>query len=106
MSARRWLYPVLALFALALIPLLLGAIAASLTYSTLPSLDALTDYRPKIPLRIYSAEGVLLGEFMRSDAIWCARGRSRHYEGSHLRPRIDSIRMAARLHGRFARCLV
>jgi penicillin-binding protein 1A len=29
----------------------------------LPSLDAITDYRPKIPLRIYSADNVLLGEF-------------------------------------------
>jgi penicillin-binding protein 1A len=29
----------------------------------LPSLDALVDYRPKIPLRIYSSEGVLIGEF-------------------------------------------
>ena len=29
----------------------------------LPSLEALTDYRPKIPLRVYSAEGVLIGEF-------------------------------------------
>jgi len=29
----------------------------------LPSLEALTDYRPKIPLRVYSSEGVLIGEF-------------------------------------------
>lgn len=29
----------------------------------LPSLDAITDYRPKIPLRIYSADNVLIGEF-------------------------------------------
>ena len=29
----------------------------------LPSLDALVDYRPKIPLRVYSSEGVLIGEF-------------------------------------------
>jgi len=34
-----------------------------LAYPELPSLDILTDYRPKIPLRIYSAEGTLLGEF-------------------------------------------
>ena len=34
-----------------------------LAYPTLPSLEVLTDYRPKIPLRIYSAEGTLLGEF-------------------------------------------
>ena len=29
----------------------------------LPSLDALTDYRPKIPLRVYTADQVLIGEF-------------------------------------------
>ena len=29
----------------------------------LPDLDALVDYRPKIPLRVYSSEGVLIGEF-------------------------------------------
>ncbi|WP_198405055.1 transglycosylase domain-containing protein, partial [Burkholderia humptydooensis] len=29
----------------------------------LPSLDALTHYQPKVPLRVYSADHVLLGEF-------------------------------------------
>jgi penicillin-binding protein 1A len=29
----------------------------------LPALDLVTDYRPKIPLRIYTADGALLGEF-------------------------------------------
>ncbi|KVE36007.1 penicillin-binding protein 1A [Burkholderia sp. TSV86] len=29
----------------------------------IPSLDALTDYRPKVPLRIYTADHVLIGEF-------------------------------------------
>jgi penicillin-binding protein 1A len=29
----------------------------------LPSIDALTDYRPKVPLRIYTADHVLIGEF-------------------------------------------
>ena len=29
----------------------------------LPSFDIVTDYRPKIPLRIYTADGALLGEF-------------------------------------------
>jgi penicillin-binding protein 1A len=29
----------------------------------LPSLDAITDYRPKIPLRIYTADNALIGEF-------------------------------------------
>ena len=30
---------------------------------SLPSLEALTAYQPKIPLRIYTAEGILIGEF-------------------------------------------
>jgi penicillin-binding protein 1A len=29
----------------------------------LPDLDAVTDYRPKIPLRIYTADNALIGEF-------------------------------------------
>jgi penicillin-binding protein 1A len=32
-------------------------------YPHLPSLDALTDYRPKIPLRIYTSDNELIGEF-------------------------------------------
>src|SRR5436190_9278937 len=34
-----------------------------LAYPNLPQLDALTAYQPKIPLRIYSADGTLIGEF-------------------------------------------
>lgn len=32
-------------------------------YAKLPSLDNFTDYRPRLPMRIYSADNVLLGEF-------------------------------------------
>jgi penicillin-binding protein 1A len=63
MTARWWFYPALAALALALLPVLLLAFAAMLTYPTLPSLEVLTDYQPKIPLRVYSTEGLLLGEF-------------------------------------------
>lgn len=60
----RWFYYLLAvLSALSLIGVLLIAFAALVIYSNLPSLDTLTDYRPKIPLRIYSDEGLLIGEF-------------------------------------------
>ena len=41
----------------------LSALAVTLIYPTLPSLEALTDYQPKLPLRVYSAEGYLIGEF-------------------------------------------
>jgi penicillin-binding protein 1A len=39
------------------------AVALAVAYPQLPSIDSLTDYRPKLPLRVYSADGVLLGEF-------------------------------------------
>ena len=42
---------------------LILAIATALAYRNLPSIESLTDYRPKIPLRVYTADGVLIGEF-------------------------------------------
>jgi penicillin-binding protein 1A len=42
--------------------LILGLIVA-LAFPNLPSLQALTEYQPKVPLRIYTAEGTLMGEF-------------------------------------------
>ena len=49
--------------ALCLVLVALLGIAAVSAYPNLPTLEVLTDYHPKIPLRIYSAEGFLLGEF-------------------------------------------
>jgi penicillin-binding protein 1A len=43
--------------------LLLLAIAFAVAYSNLPPIDALTDYRPRIPLRVWTADGVLISEF-------------------------------------------
>ncbi|WP_016834799.1 penicillin-binding protein 1A [Herbaspirillum lusitanum] len=48
---------------LAVIGALIIAYALIFINPRLPSLDVITDYRPKIPLRIYSADNVLLGEF-------------------------------------------
>ncbi|SNX61439.1 penicillin-binding protein 1A [Nitrosomonas ureae] len=60
----RWLYYFFFTFsALGLIGILLAGFAALVIYSNLPSLETLTDYRPKIPLRVYSDEGLLIGEF-------------------------------------------
>jgi penicillin-binding protein 1A len=42
--------------------LVLGLVVV-LAYPNLPELNALTAYQPKVPLRIYTAEGVLIGEF-------------------------------------------
>ncbi|MEO7392841.1 MAG: penicillin-binding protein 1A [Ramlibacter sp.] len=39
------------------------AVALAVAYPNLPDISDLSDYRPKLPLRVYSAEGVLIGEF-------------------------------------------
>src|SRR5450830_620184 len=54
---------------LALVVLLSTLIIGALAYiflglaPGLPALDAITDYQPKIPLRIYTADNALIGEF-------------------------------------------
>ena len=42
---------------------ILVGIAVAVAYPNVPQIDGLTDYTPKLPLRIYAADGVLLGEF-------------------------------------------
>ncbi len=46
-----------------LMVVLLAAVALAVAYPNLPEISGLTDYRPKLPLRVISADGVLLGEF-------------------------------------------
>ncbi|MCK9506800.1 MAG: penicillin-binding protein 1A [Pigmentiphaga sp.] len=46
----------------ACVALLIG-LALAMAYPNLPDLDALTDYHPKVPLRVYTADNVLIGEF-------------------------------------------
>ena len=41
----------------------MAAVVLVLTYPNLPSLEILTDYRPKVPLRVFTADGYLIGEF-------------------------------------------
>jgi penicillin-binding protein 1A len=57
---------------LVLLLVIFGAIMAAgalvgiiviLAYPRLPSIDVLTDYQPKIPLRIFTSDGYLIGEF-------------------------------------------
>lgn len=43
--------------------LIVGAIALSVAYPNLPAISGLTDYRPKLPMRIFTSDGVLIGEF-------------------------------------------
>src|ERR1039457_6973201 len=63
MWLRLIAFPVLLLAGLGLIASALLGLMVLLAYPNLPSLEALTDYRPKVPLRVYSAEGILIGEF-------------------------------------------
>lgn len=56
-------YPLLLAAGLAIIGMALAIIVLVIVYPNLPSLEILTDYRPKIPLRVYSADGHLIGEF-------------------------------------------
>ncbi len=75
-SARKTLparrsSPVLRFFAksailacgLALCGVLLAGMALALAWPNLPDLTAMTDYRPRVPLRVYTADRVLIGEF-------------------------------------------
>ena len=43
--------------------LLVVGVALAVAYPNLPQISSLADYRPKLPLRVYSSDGVLLGEF-------------------------------------------
>ena len=39
------------------------AVALAVAYPNLPDISDLSDYRPKQPLRVYTADGVIIGEF-------------------------------------------
>ncbi|TCW76775.1 penicillin-binding protein [Burkholderia sp. SRS-46] len=65
---RPWWLKVLLGFAAVCVALVVsGALvlgyALVVASPNMPSLDALTDYRPKVPLRIYTSDHVLIGEF-------------------------------------------
>ncbi|MFT4174374.1 MAG: penicillin-binding protein 1A [Rhodocyclaceae bacterium] len=61
---KRWFTLTLAvLFGLALLGIASLGIAAAFAWPKLPTLEALTDYKPRIPLRIYTADGALIAEY-------------------------------------------
>ena len=62
-ALRLILYPVIFLVGILAMAAAIGLIVLILAYPNLPSLEVLTDYRPKIPLRVYTADGYLIGEF-------------------------------------------
>ena len=60
----RWFNKLLITLALlTVIGFSLGGVLVAFAYPQLPSLDVLTDYRPKVPLRVYTSDGALIGEF-------------------------------------------
>jgi len=63
MQFRWFAFPALAFAGLAVMGLALAGFVVLLAYPNLPSIEALTEYQPKIPLRVYTADGVLIGEF-------------------------------------------
>ncbi|QLG89717.1 penicillin-binding protein 1A [Chitinibacter bivalviorum] len=61
---KKILLVFIAIFSLlSLIVTALFVLAVAVTYPKLPSLEALTDYKPKVPLRIFTQDNVLIGEF-------------------------------------------
>ena len=60
-TSLLWLIGFFAAAAVALV--LFIAVALAVAYPNLPDISDLSDYRPKLPLRIYSADNVLIGEF-------------------------------------------
>src|SRR6478735_4511297 len=42
---------------------IIAGVALAVAYPNLPDVSDLSDYRPKLPLRVFSAEGILIGEF-------------------------------------------
>ena len=61
LTAVLWISGVfLAFFASVVI---IVGVALAVAYPNLPDISDLSDYRPKLPLRVYSADGLLMGEF-------------------------------------------
>ncbi|MCC7704165.1 penicillin-binding protein 1A [Janthinobacterium sp. GW460P] len=61
---KRFLLMALAsLLGLAVVGVLLVVFGLAMAYPNLPALDTLTDYKPKMPLRIFTSDSVLIGEF-------------------------------------------
>ncbi|MDO5625199.1 MAG: penicillin-binding protein 1A [Pseudomonadota bacterium] len=52
-----------AVVALVLCAVMAGLMALAIAYPNLPDVSELSHYRPKLPLRVYTAEGTLISEF-------------------------------------------
>lgn len=63
MFSKWWHYAIALAVSLGVVGTALAGLAAALIYPNLPPLEALTDYKPKLPLRVYTSDGALIGEF-------------------------------------------
>lgn len=62
-SSHFFLRAFISLFGLGIATILIIALAVMVIYPKLPSMAELRDYQPKLPLVVYSADGVQLGQF-------------------------------------------
>ncbi|MFZ4876102.1 penicillin-binding protein 1A [Janthinobacterium sp. Mn2066] len=62
-TKRFFLMALFSVLGLGVVGVLLVVFGLAMAYPNLPALDTLTDYRPKMPLRIFTSDGVLIGEF-------------------------------------------
>jgi penicillin-binding protein 1A len=60
---RRFKLIALSLFLMGLVSVLIVGLTMALIYPKLPNLESVSDYRPKIPLRVYTSDNALIGEF-------------------------------------------
>ncbi len=60
-KGATWLLGLISAALLAI--LVLVGLALAVAYPNLPEISSLADYRPKLPLRVFSSDGVQLGEF-------------------------------------------
>jgi penicillin-binding protein 1A len=61
LKALAWICGLAAAGVLSLV--IIACVALAVAYPNLPDVSELSDYRPKLPLRVYSADHVLIGEF-------------------------------------------
>ena len=63
MFLKWWHYALALIVGIGVVGTALGGLAAALIYPNLPPLEALTDYKPRQPLRVYTADNALIAEF-------------------------------------------
>ncbi len=56
-------YSIATILALALAGIGLALFVFALVYSQLPPIDTVVDYKPKVPMRVWTADGKLIAEF-------------------------------------------